>query len=117
VFEERSMIVTPFRSGLRAASFVEFGRAASPADPRKWARLRKHVAELGLPFREPYSEWFGARPYPARLSAGARPQPTSLEPALRFRPPASWPDARGDLRQADRRAGASRADRCRPHAF
>jgi len=62
VFEERSMIVTPFRSGLRAASFVEFGRAASPADPRKWARLRKHVAELGLPFREPYSEWFGARP-------------------------------------------------------
>lgn len=62
VFEERSMIVTPFRSGLRAASFVEFGRADSPADPRKWARLRKHVAELGLPFREPYSEWFGARP-------------------------------------------------------
>jgi len=62
VFEERSMIVTPFRSGLRAASFVEFGRAESPADPRKWSRLRKHVAELGLPFREPYSEWFGARP-------------------------------------------------------
>jgi D-amino-acid dehydrogenase len=62
VFEERSMIVTPLRSGLRAASFVEFGRAESPADPRKWARLRKHVGELGLPFREPYSEWFGARP-------------------------------------------------------
>jgi glycine/D-amino acid oxidase-like deaminating enzyme len=62
VFEERSMIVTPFRSGLRAASFVEFARAESPADPRKWARLRRHVAELGLPFREPYSEWFGARP-------------------------------------------------------
>jgi D-amino-acid dehydrogenase len=62
VFEERSMIVTPFRSGLRAASFVEFARADSPADPRKWARLRKHVAELGLPFREPCSEWFGARP-------------------------------------------------------
>jgi D-amino-acid dehydrogenase len=62
VFEQRSMIVTPFRFGLRAASFVEFGRAESPADPRKWARLRKHVAELGLPFREPCSEWFGARP-------------------------------------------------------
>src|SRR5688572_19720589 len=52
VFEERSMIVTPFRSGLRAASFVEFARADSPADPRKWARLRRHVVELGLPFRE-----------------------------------------------------------------
>jgi len=62
VFEERSMIVTPFRSGLRAASFVEFGRADSPADSRKWARLRSHVSELGLPFREPCSEWFGARP-------------------------------------------------------
>ena len=62
VFEQRSMIVTPFRSGLRAASFVEFARAQSPADPRKWARLRSHVAELGLPFREPCSEWFGARP-------------------------------------------------------
>jgi glycine/D-amino acid oxidase-like deaminating enzyme len=62
VFEERSMIVTPFRSGLRAASFVEFGRAQSPADPRKWARLKRHVAELGLQFPEPCSEWFGARP-------------------------------------------------------
>jgi glycine/D-amino acid oxidase-like deaminating enzyme len=62
VFEERSMIVTPFRSGLRAASFVDFARADSPPDPRKWARLRRHVAELGLPFREPCSEWFGARP-------------------------------------------------------
>lgn len=61
VFEERSMIVTPFRSGLRAASFVEFARADSPADPRKWTRLRRHVAELGLPFRE-VSEWFGSRP-------------------------------------------------------
>jgi D-hydroxyproline dehydrogenase len=62
VFEERSMIVTRFRSGLRAASFVEFGRAQSPADPRKWARLRSHVAALGLHFQEPCSEWFGARP-------------------------------------------------------
>jgi D-amino-acid dehydrogenase len=62
VFEERSMIVTRFRSGLRAASFVEFASERSPADPRKWARLRKHVAELGIRLREPCSEWFGARP-------------------------------------------------------
>jgi D-hydroxyproline dehydrogenase len=62
VFEERSMIVTRFHSGLRAASFVEFGRAHSPADPRKWARLRSHVAALGLHFHDPCSEWFGARP-------------------------------------------------------
>ena len=62
VFEDRSMIVTRFRSGLRAASFVEFGRGASPADPRKWGRLRTHVAALGLSFVLPGAEWMGARP-------------------------------------------------------
>ncbi|MCH8686576.1 NAD(P)/FAD-dependent oxidoreductase [Pedomonas mirosovicensis] len=62
VFEDRSMIVTRFRSGLRAASFVEFGRLESPADPRKWARLKSHVKALGLSFGEPVSQWMGARP-------------------------------------------------------
>jgi D-amino-acid dehydrogenase len=56
------MIVTRFRSGLRAASFVEFGRQASPPDPAKFARLRAHVAALGLPFAQPGVEWMGARP-------------------------------------------------------
>lgn len=62
VFEDRSMIVTRFASGLRAASFVEFGRLESPADPRKWARLRDHVAALGLPIALPGDQWTGARP-------------------------------------------------------
>lgn len=62
VFEERSMIVTRFRSGLRAASFVEFAREDSPPDPRKWARLRSHIAALGLSFGGPGVEWMGARP-------------------------------------------------------
>lgn len=62
VFEDRSMIVTRFGDRLRAASFVEFGREASPPDPRKWARLKRHVRELGLPMAEPYTEWMGARP-------------------------------------------------------
>lgn len=61
-FEDRSMIVTRFKSGLRAASFVEFGREHSPPDPRKWARLRQHATELGLPIPEGASEWMGARP-------------------------------------------------------
>ena len=56
------MIVTRFRSGLRAASFVEFATAARPADPRKWARLRHHVATLGLPISREAKEWMGARP-------------------------------------------------------
>jgi D-amino-acid dehydrogenase len=62
VFEERSMIVSRFRTGLRAASFVEFGRELTPADPRKWQRLRSHVAALGLSFKGSGSEWMGARP-------------------------------------------------------
>ncbi|AHE55481.1 NAD(P)/FAD-dependent oxidoreductase [Sphingomonas sanxanigenens] len=61
-FEDRSMIVTRFDSGLRAASFVEFGREQSPPDPRKWARLRRHAAELGLPVADDTCEWMGARP-------------------------------------------------------
>src|SRR3546814_13660748 len=49
VFEDRSLIVTRFRSGLRAASFVEFGRSDDPPDTRKWRRLHAHAEPLGLP--------------------------------------------------------------------
>lgn len=62
VFEDRSMIVSRFRSGLRAASFVEFGRESSPPDPRKWRRLHAHAAAVGLPFDSAPREWMGARP-------------------------------------------------------
>lgn len=62
VFEDRSMIVTRFDSGLRAASFVEFAHPDRPADPRKWARLRRHVEALGLPCGAPAAQWMGARP-------------------------------------------------------
>ena len=62
LFENRAMVVTRFRSGVRATSFVEFGRATSPPDPRKWARLRGHAQELGLPFDEPVDQWMGSRP-------------------------------------------------------
>lgn len=61
-FEDRSMIVTRFASGLRAASFVEFGNVDAPPDPRKWDRLRKHIADLGLPCESEAVEWMGARP-------------------------------------------------------
>lgn len=62
VFEDRSMIVTRFDSGLRAASFVEFGDVDAPPDVRKWQRLRSHVAALGLPCDAPTRQWMGARP-------------------------------------------------------
>ncbi|WP_448151370.1 NAD(P)/FAD-dependent oxidoreductase [Labrys miyagiensis] len=62
VFEERSMIVSCFRSGLRASSFVEFGAHDAPADGRKWHRLETSAASLGLPARGPWRHWFGSRP-------------------------------------------------------
>jgi glycine/D-amino acid oxidase-like deaminating enzyme len=62
VFEDRSMIVTRFESGLRAASFVEFSSPDAPPDRRKWQRLRHHVEALGLPCDAPAREWMGARP-------------------------------------------------------
>jgi D-amino-acid dehydrogenase len=62
VFEDRSMIVTRFGDRLRAASFVEFSRADLPPDPRKWVRLERHVAELGLAFEGEVTPWYGSRP-------------------------------------------------------
>jgi len=64
VFEDRSMIITRFESGVRAASFVEFNATDAPPDARKWQRLEHHVRELGLPFGDPEkaSRWMGARP-------------------------------------------------------
>lgn len=62
VFEDRSMIVTRFGDRIRASSFVEFGREASRPDPRKWAQLKQHVGELGVPMAGPVTEWMGARP-------------------------------------------------------
>jgi D-hydroxyproline dehydrogenase len=62
VFEDRSMIVTRFTSGLRIASFVEFANPNSPPDPRKWARLHRHAQALGLPSGPALAQWMGARP-------------------------------------------------------
>lgn len=62
VFEDRSLVVTRFLKTLRLTSFVEFSRLDAPPDRRKWRRLRRHAAELGLPLNEPIKEWMGARP-------------------------------------------------------
>lgn len=62
VFEDRAVVVSGFTSGTRASSFVEFTRPDAPPDPRKWARLRRHVAELGLAFGDDTATWYGSRP-------------------------------------------------------
>lgn len=62
VFEERSMIVTRYEKQVQAASFVELNHVDAPADSRKWERLERHVAELGLPIADPFRRWMGCRP-------------------------------------------------------
>ncbi|NOT42119.1 MAG: FAD-binding oxidoreductase, partial [Alphaproteobacteria bacterium] len=47
VFEERSMIVARFSSGLRATSFLELGDPEPPGDERKWRWLETQVQALG----------------------------------------------------------------------
>lgn len=62
VFEERALVVTRFTSGLRASSFVELGRPGAPPDARKWRRIERHLAELGIAFSGALDRWAGPRP-------------------------------------------------------
>lgn len=97
VFEERSMIVTCFDSGLRAASFVEFTHAADPPDPRKWARPARSCPGARAEFRGTGNRMDGRAANVSRLSARHRQERAGGQSLLRLRPPASRPDAgRGD---------------------
>ncbi len=62
IFEERSVVLSGFTSGLRTTSFLEFGHPSAPPDPRKWARLHKHLDELGVKFSNTPDRWVGPRP-------------------------------------------------------
>ena len=74
-FEDRSVVLTRFRSALRATSFVEFTLKDAAPDSRKWARLREHARDLGLPFDDSATQWMGSRPtLPDYLPAIGRSQ-------------------------------------------
>ncbi len=62
VFEERSVVLTRFTSGLRATSFLEFGDPSVPGDQRKWRKLQQHLHELGVTFSETPDRCVGPRP-------------------------------------------------------
>jgi D-amino-acid dehydrogenase len=62
VFEEHSMVVSRFTSGLRASSFVEFGSPDAPGDPRKWRMLERRLSDLGIRFSSEPDRWVGPRP-------------------------------------------------------
>lgn len=61
IFEEHSMVISRFTSGLRATSFLEFGDASAAPDARKWARLEAHIRALGVKFGAS-DRWMGPRP-------------------------------------------------------
>lgn len=62
IFEERSMVISRFTSGLRATSFLEFGDPSAAPDARKWARLEAHIRDLGVRFAARPERWHGPRP-------------------------------------------------------
>ncbi|HRK65463.1 MAG TPA: FAD-binding oxidoreductase, partial [Terricaulis sp.] len=62
IFEERSMVISRFTSGLRATSFLEFGDPSAAPDARKWARLETHIRDLGVRFSPRPDRWHGPRP-------------------------------------------------------
>ena len=62
VFEEHSMVVSRFTSGLRASSYVEFGSPDAPGDTRKWRALERRLATLGIGFSAEPDRWVGPRP-------------------------------------------------------
>jgi D-hydroxyproline dehydrogenase len=62
ILEDRWICVVRAGQAVRVTGFTEIGRPNSPPDPRKWARLERHVRELALPVRGEPDRWMGARP-------------------------------------------------------
>jgi D-amino-acid dehydrogenase len=62
LYADHNLIVTPMSGRLRASSFVEFRSPGAPKDPRKIARLRSRVRELGYQCEVNGDAWVGARP-------------------------------------------------------
>jgi glycine/D-amino acid oxidase-like deaminating enzyme len=62
IFEERSVVLSRFDSGLRTTSFLEFGKPSAAADARKWDRLHRHLDDLGVQFSKSPDRWVGPRP-------------------------------------------------------
>lgn len=62
IIEDQSMVLAPHAEGLRATSYVEFGRPDSQPDPRKWRRLEFRLSALGIPVPNDIQRWMGCRP-------------------------------------------------------
>ena len=80
VYTQKHIVVTPMAGRLRASSYMEFAADRAPPDPRKPARLRRLLRELGYDCEPEGSNWVGARPVlPDYLPGiGRAPGPSKL---------------------------------------
>jgi glycine/D-amino acid oxidase-like deaminating enzyme len=62
LYVNERLLVTPMTGRLRCSSYMEFAGLDSPPDPRKPARLRAKVRELGFACESDGLSWRGARP-------------------------------------------------------
>jgi len=62
IYMDRSILVTPMASRLRASSYMEFSGLEAAPDPRKPARLRANLRRLGYRCEGENSSWVGPRP-------------------------------------------------------
>jgi D-hydroxyproline dehydrogenase len=62
LYVDKRLLVTPMTGRLRCSSYMEFTGLDSPSDPRKPARLRSKVRELGYACEPDGPSWRGARP-------------------------------------------------------
>ena len=62
VYSDQKVVVTPMAGRLRASSYLELAGRDAPPDPRKPARLRAKLRDLGYTCDPHGPSWMGARP-------------------------------------------------------
>ena len=79
LYADQRILLTPMEGRLRATSFMEFAGPNAAPDPRKWARLRRLLGELGYDCPADGPSWVGPRPVlPDYLPGIGRLEGTSI---------------------------------------
>jgi glycine/D-amino acid oxidase-like deaminating enzyme len=79
LYADQRILLTPMEGRLRATSFMEFAGLNAAPDPRKFARLRKLLRELGYDCPADGPSWVGPRPVlPDYLPGIGRLERTSI---------------------------------------
>lgn len=79
LYADSRILLTPMEGRLRATSFMEFAGHHAAPDPRKWARLRTRLGDLGYDCPVNGPSWVGPRPVlPDYLPGIGRLESTSI---------------------------------------